>query len=137
MEPCGSLGILQLQNRPHLKIPKIFVDRYALDFLTVLEQRSKENHLFPRQMRSSQAVAMQNYPEQSAGSYRSQLRTPSAQPRTVTEVPGRQPGLGRKLAGKSCPRHTVPLYNAGRLRAGVYQLRDSSIAPALEAVLGK
>jgi hypothetical protein len=43
------------------------VDRYALDFPIVLEQRSKENHLFPRQMRSSQAEVMQNYPEQSAG----------------------------------------------------------------------
>jgi hypothetical protein len=54
-----------------MKIPKIFVDRYALDFLIILEQRSKENHLFSRQMRSSQAEATQNYPEQSVGSYRS------------------------------------------------------------------
>ena len=71
MEPCGSLGILQLQNRLQMKIPKIFVDRYALDFLIILEQRSKKNHLFSRQMRSSQAEATQNYPEQSVGSYRS------------------------------------------------------------------
>jgi hypothetical protein len=51
MESCGSLGILQLQNRLQMKIPKIFVDRYALDFSIVVEQRSKENPLFPRQMR--------------------------------------------------------------------------------------
>jgi hypothetical protein len=37
MGPCGSLGILQLQNRLQLKIPKIIVDRYALDSSMVKE----------------------------------------------------------------------------------------------------
>jgi hypothetical protein len=48
-----------------------------------------------------------------------------------------QSGRGRKLAGKPHLRYSVSLHNAGRLRADVYQLRDSSIAPAIEVVLGK
>jgi hypothetical protein len=41
-----------------MKISKIFVNRYALDFSIVLVQRSRGNHLFPRQMLSRHAEAV-------------------------------------------------------------------------------
>jgi hypothetical protein len=69
---CSSLGILKLRNRLQIKIPMIFVDRYALDFSIVLEQLSRENHLLPRQMRSRHAEAVSTNTEQSVGISKSQ-----------------------------------------------------------------
>jgi hypothetical protein len=72
------------------------VDRDALDFSIVLEQHSKENHLFPRQMLYSQADAPATSPR--TISQKRQIAVAEAfvsKRRAVAEMPG-FPKAGRR-----------------------------------------
>jgi hypothetical protein len=50
MEPCGSLGILQLQNRLQMKIPRVcFINRYGLKLGSLHEGFALMNFLYEQE----------------------------------------------------------------------------------------
>ena len=107
MDPCASLGILQLQIRLQMEIPMIFMDRYAHDSSMALERRPRGNHLFPRRMRYRHDEGAATLLGALFGSGRSHLWTPCRKSASCG-------GGVRFLGGSSRRKRKKSIGNTGR-----------------------